>query len=155
VTNPLSHSPNDRRAASPAAPSAGAALSDGAAGKAAFVRAMFARIVPRYDLVNRLMTIGLDRRWRRETAALTRPSGAFALDIATGKSLREIEIGPVFCGPSLSRGRVYVGGGNTVFTGGERRIPASAKPAVTLDRRTGGLFPLQNIGCVRCFGLPD
>ena len=57
---------------------------DAAAGKAAFVRAMFARIVPRYDLVNRLMTMGLDRRWRRETAAITRPSGALALDIATG-----------------------------------------------------------------------
>ena len=76
-----------------------------------------------------------------------------ALDIATGKSLREIEIGPVFCGPSLSRGHVYVGGGNIVFTSGARgrQLPA----AVTTERQTGGLFPLQNIGVVRCFGLPD
>ena len=75
--------------------SADAALSGGsggAAGKAAFVRAMFARIVPRYDLVNRLMTMGLDRRWRRETAAMVRPSGAFALDIATGTGDLALEL---------------------------------------------------------------
>ncbi len=78
-----------------------------------------------------------------------------ALDIATGRSLREIEIGPVFCGPSLSRGRVYVGGGNTVFTGGARRKPDAAKTAPTLEKQAGGLFPLQIIGSVRCFGLPD
>jgi len=78
-----------------------------------------------------------------------------ALDAATGAVLREIEIGPVFCGPSLSRGRVYVGGGNTVFTGGERRIPAAARPALSVEKQSGGLFPLQIIGSVRCFGQPD
>src|SRR5271170_87322 len=66
--------------------------SDAQAAKAAYVRAMFARIVPRYDLVNRLMTMGLDRRWRRETAAIARPSGAFALDIATGTGDLAIEL---------------------------------------------------------------
>jgi outer membrane protein assembly factor BamB len=79
-----------------------------------------------------------------------------ALDTATGKLLREIEIGPVFCGPSLSRGRVYVGGGNIVFSGGapDRRRAASTKPAISTEEQSGGLFPLQIIGCVRCFGLP-
>ncbi|HQF72105.1 MAG TPA: class I SAM-dependent methyltransferase, partial [Promineifilum sp.] len=46
---------------------------------------MFARIARRYDLMNRLMTFGQDRRWRRyvvQQAAL-RP-GAWLLDIATG-----------------------------------------------------------------------
>ena len=52
--------------------------------KAMRVRAMFGRIVPRYDLMNRIMTGGLDRRWRRRTAAAVRPAGARALDLATG-----------------------------------------------------------------------
>ena len=53
-------------------------------GKAARIRDMFATIVPRYDLVNTLMTLGLDRRWRRVTVAMAEPGGAVALDIATG-----------------------------------------------------------------------
>src|SRR5579863_9095586 len=53
-------------------------------GKAGRIRDMFATIVPRYDLVNTLMTLGLDRRWRRATVALAEPVDAVALDIATG-----------------------------------------------------------------------
>jgi hypothetical protein len=39
-----------------------------------------------------------------------------ALDADTGKVLKEIELGPVWSGPSVSRGRVYVGTGNTLFS---------------------------------------
>jgi demethylmenaquinone methyltransferase/2-methoxy-6-polyprenyl-1,4-benzoquinol methylase len=53
-------------------------------GKPARIREMFGRIVPRYDTVNSLMTLGLDARWRRETVAMAQPSGADALDIAAG-----------------------------------------------------------------------
>ncbi|MGH7918047.1 MAG: class I SAM-dependent methyltransferase, partial [Candidatus Binataceae bacterium] len=48
------------------------------------IREMFASIVPRYDLVNSLMTMGLDHRWRRETVAAVTPKAGLALDIATG-----------------------------------------------------------------------
>lgn len=34
--------------------------------RARYVRRMFGHIAPRYDLLNRLMTFGQDRRWRRE-----------------------------------------------------------------------------------------
>jgi demethylmenaquinone methyltransferase/2-methoxy-6-polyprenyl-1,4-benzoquinol methylase len=48
------------------------------------VRAMFDRIAPVYDAMNRLMTAGLDRRWRRETArAVVRPGDA-VLDACCG-----------------------------------------------------------------------
>ena len=48
--------------------------------------AMFDRIARRYDLLNRVMSFGVDRRWRRRTvAALALPEGASrVLDVATG-----------------------------------------------------------------------
>jgi demethylmenaquinone methyltransferase/2-methoxy-6-polyprenyl-1,4-benzoquinol methylase len=46
---------------------------------------MFDAIAPRYDLVNRLMTFGLDQWWRRGTiAALALPPGSLVLDVACG-----------------------------------------------------------------------
>jgi demethylmenaquinone methyltransferase/2-methoxy-6-polyprenyl-1,4-benzoquinol methylase len=53
--------------------------------KTARVRAMFDLIAPRYDLMNRLMTFGLDTAWRRNTvASLALPEGARVLDLACG-----------------------------------------------------------------------
>lgn len=47
--------------------------------------AMFDGIAPRYDLLNRLMSFGVDRRWRKKTvAALALGPGGRALDLATG-----------------------------------------------------------------------
>jgi demethylmenaquinone methyltransferase/2-methoxy-6-polyprenyl-1,4-benzoquinol methylase len=48
------------------------------------VRSMFDRIAPVYDAMNRLMTAGLDRRWRRETAAAVVHPGDRVLDVACG-----------------------------------------------------------------------
>jgi demethylmenaquinone methyltransferase/2-methoxy-6-polyprenyl-1,4-benzoquinol methylase len=46
---------------------------------------MFDTIAPRYDLVNRVMTFGLDRRWRTATvASLILPPGSRVLDLACG-----------------------------------------------------------------------
>ena len=46
---------------------------------------MFDRIAPRYDLMNRLMTFGVDRGWRRRAiAALALGPGARVLDLACG-----------------------------------------------------------------------
>lgn len=56
------------------------------------IRDMFASIVPRYDTINTLMTLGLDRRWRRETVAMARPQGAVGLDIATGTGELALEM---------------------------------------------------------------
>ncbi len=49
------------------------------------VEAMFDRIATRYDRVNRVMSLGLDRRWRRATVrALGLPPNSFVLDVACG-----------------------------------------------------------------------
>jgi demethylmenaquinone methyltransferase / 2-methoxy-6-polyprenyl-1,4-benzoquinol methylase len=52
--------------------------------KARLVRRMFDRIVPGYDLMNRLMTGGMDGRWRKEAARRAQPRGKRVLDVATG-----------------------------------------------------------------------
>ena len=59
-----------------------------------------------------------------------------ALDAATGRALKEIDLGPVWCGPTVSRGRVYVGTGNELLLGED------------------GYFPKNPTGTVRSFGLP-
>ena len=49
------------------------------------VRTMFDTIAPRYDLVNRVMTFGLDRAWRRRAVtALDLGPGALVVDLACG-----------------------------------------------------------------------
>jgi demethylmenaquinone methyltransferase/2-methoxy-6-polyprenyl-1,4-benzoquinol methylase len=72
------------------------------------VRAMFDTIAPRYDLVNRIMTFGLDRRWRRAAvSALDLPAGSRLLDLAcgTGDLCRDLtEEGQLAVGADLSLG---------------------------------------------------
>jgi outer membrane protein assembly factor BamB len=60
-----------------------------------------------------------------------------AVDAKSGTLLNEIGLGPVWSGPSISRGRVYVGTGNTLFSPGDYE----------------SFFPKQYVGTLRCFGL--
>ena len=49
------------------------------------VEGMFDRLAPRYDRMNRVISLGLDRRWRRRTvASLAVPPGSLVLDLACG-----------------------------------------------------------------------
>ncbi len=53
--------------------------------KVVAVQEMFDAIAPRYNFVNRLMTFGLDRKWRDRTVkSLHLPSGSRVLDLASG-----------------------------------------------------------------------
>ena len=62
---------------------------------------MFDAIAPRYDLVNRVMTFGLDVRWRNRTIAdLNLPPGSVIADLACGtgdfcRSLEERGLRPI------------------------------------------------------------
>jgi outer membrane protein assembly factor BamB len=61
-----------------------------------------------------------------------------ALDLADGRVLKEFDLGPVWSGPSVSRGRVYVGTGNTLFN----PSPGEA------------FLPKSSTGVLHSFGLP-
>jgi demethylmenaquinone methyltransferase/2-methoxy-6-polyprenyl-1,4-benzoquinol methylase len=64
-----------------------AATNASASGKRTYVQRIFSEIAPRYDLLNRLLSLGIDRRWRKvalERLAWTRtPTGVF-LDLCAG-----------------------------------------------------------------------
>lgn len=78
---------------------------------------MFDAIAPRYDLVNRLMTFGLDQRWRHTTAAAPAlPDGALVLDLACGTgdlSRAALRLGYRVVGADLSAGMLAANGAST------------------------------------------
>jgi demethylmenaquinone methyltransferase/2-methoxy-6-polyprenyl-1,4-benzoquinol methylase len=87
-------------------------VSIGRSGKAEMVRSMFAEIAPRYDLLNHVMSLNVDRRWRRfvvrKVHDILAVPGARALDLCCGTGdlaleLREVNetIGVDFCHPML------------------------------------------------------
>jgi len=85
--------------------------------KTARVRAMFDTIAPRYDLMNRLMTFGLDQAWRRgAVASLALPEDALVLDLACGTgdlSRLARRRGYRVVGADLSEGMLAANGAST------------------------------------------
>jgi demethylmenaquinone methyltransferase / 2-methoxy-6-polyprenyl-1,4-benzoquinol methylase len=78
------------------------------------VRRMFDRIAPVYDAMNRLMTAGMDRRWRRLTAEAVVRRGDRVLDACCGtgdlalaglRAGAETVVGVDFSEPMLTRAR--------------------------------------------------
>ncbi|MBM3678820.1 MAG: bifunctional demethylmenaquinone methyltransferase/2-methoxy-6-polyprenyl-1,4-benzoquinol methylase UbiE [Actinobacteria bacterium] len=55
------------------------------------VRTMFDRIAPVYDAMNRVMTAGLDRSWRRRTVAAAVRPGSRVIDVCCGTGDLAIE----------------------------------------------------------------
>ena len=81
------------------------------------VRAMFDAIAPRYDLINRLMTFGLDQSWRKATvASLALPADSLVLDLACGTgdlSRLATKAGYRVIGADLSAGMLAANGAGT------------------------------------------
>lgn len=111
-----------------------------------WVRAMFGRIAPRYDLANHVLSLNLDRRWRAQTVKrvrhiLERPD-ARALDLCCGtgdlllamdaESSRPV-MGSDFCHPMLTAARAKIlgrGRACPLFEADALRLPL---PDSTLD----------------------
>jgi demethylmenaquinone methyltransferase / 2-methoxy-6-polyprenyl-1,4-benzoquinol methylase len=57
------------------------------------IQQMFGTIAPRYDFLNRLLSFGIDRRWRKKAVQLLRyQDGSRILDVATGTGDVALEI---------------------------------------------------------------
>jgi demethylmenaquinone methyltransferase/2-methoxy-6-polyprenyl-1,4-benzoquinol methylase len=91
----------------------------GGAAKRAYVRSIFTSIAPRYDLLNHLLSLNVDRRWRRQAVEQLRwervPDGRYldlcagtldlAATLASATGFRGSIIGADFVLPMLLRGR--------------------------------------------------
>ncbi len=86
------------------------------------IAGMFDAIAPRYDLLNHVLSLGLDRAWReRAVDALALPVGARTLDLCTGtadvavavakRSTTNTVIGVDFAGAMLALGRKKIASG--------------------------------------------
>jgi demethylmenaquinone methyltransferase / 2-methoxy-6-polyprenyl-1,4-benzoquinol methylase len=124
--------------------------------KGTFVREMFARIAPRYDLANRVLTAGLDEWWRRRAIRLLAPAhGGRILDCCCGTGdlvfglLRSDPtldvVGIDFCAPMLERAQRRARRqvrGNARFVEGD--VMAMPFEESSFDGATMG-FSLRNV----------
>src|ERR1039457_7272520 len=82
------------------------------------IQQMFGTIAPRYDFLNRMLSFGIDRRWRKKAVRLLKyRDGARILDVATGTGDVALEIarttppsvkitGADFCKEMVELGRI-------------------------------------------------
>ena len=124
--------------------------------KGAFVRDMFAKIAPRYDAANRVLTAGMDESWRkRAIALLAPPRGGTVLDLCCGTGdvvfhlLRtdpSLDVtGIDFCAPMLDGARARApreAQGKATFVEGD--VMSLPFPDATFDGATMG-FSLRNV----------
>lgn len=109
------------------------------------VVAMFDRLAPSYDRMNRLISLGQDRRWRRRTVdALGLPLGSLVLDLAcgTGELCRDLAaVGHRPLGIDLSAGMLAAARTDAPLVRGD--AAALPFPAASLDGIVCG-FALRN-----------
>jgi demethylmenaquinone methyltransferase/2-methoxy-6-polyprenyl-1,4-benzoquinol methylase len=110
------------------------------------VRGLFDTISPRYDLVNRLMTFGMDVGWRRRAVRELRlPGGALVLDLACGTG--------DFCRELAKRGYRAIGFdfSHGMLVNARARSPLVEADILRLPIRDGGAegvtcgFALRNV----------
>ena len=129
------------------------AAAAGGAEKRAYVKQIFSEIAPRYDLLNHLLSLNIDKRWRHEAIArleVQRDQGGRYLDLCAGTmdvaveismlpGFRGLVVGADFAEPMLKAGSAKVEGGKVA--------PVTAD-AVQLPLESG-----QLAGAIVAFGI--
>ena len=118
------------------------------------VERMFSAIAPRYDFLNRLLSAGRDRTWRREAVAATAPPReGRLLDVCTGTADMALEAARQFptaqiIGVDFSRPMIALGEAKVARAHLADRIRLQVAPAEALP------FPDESFNAVTvAFGL--
>jgi demethylmenaquinone methyltransferase/2-methoxy-6-polyprenyl-1,4-benzoquinol methylase len=133
---------NDARAAAAGAPV-----------KRSYVQRIFSEIAPRYDLLNRLLSGGIDPSWRRAAIAALgverRPAGAY-LDLCAGT----LDVGAAIAKCDGFRGHVIgVDFAEPMLRAGRRKAPASVLSPVVADALSVPLADASCDGALVAFGI--
>ncbi len=134
--------------------------------KPRYVASMFGRIAPRYDLMNTLMTGGMDAWWRAAVAeAASLPAGGIALDVGTGTARLALalalrEPGAQVVGVDFAQPMLREGAGRLRTSAEEKRVGLAAADALRLPFEDGqfdavvSAFVVRNLADVRA-GLAE
>jgi demethylmenaquinone methyltransferase / 2-methoxy-6-polyprenyl-1,4-benzoquinol methylase len=119
---------------------------------------MFSAIAPRYDFLNRLLSLGADRRWRRiAVSQLPLQRGGKHLDLATGTADVALEIcrrkgrGAYVAAADISREMMRVGRAKTARAGLVDRVGFVLAPGESLPFLDGAFdsatvaFGIRNV----------
>lgn len=122
-------------------------------GKRAYVQQMFGDIAPRYDLLNRVLSLGIDRAWRRKALeALSwrdKPRGAY-LDLCAGT----LDVGATLIGERGFEG--FVVGADfalPMLQHGKGKAPAARLAPVGADALSLPLQAASLDGAIVAFGI--
>ena len=129
------------------------AAAAGAPVKRSYVQQMFSEIAPRYDLLNHLLSAGVDRSWRR--AAIARigwermPAGTY-LDLCAGT----LDVGAALSRRTGFRGRI-VGAdfAEPMLRAGRGKAPCDTLLPVTADALSLPLAGESCDGAIVAFGI--
>ena len=132
---------------------AAAAAAAGGAGKREYVQQIFSEIAPRYDLLNHVLSLNIDKRWRKRAIAelgISRdPRGAYldlcagTLDVAAQLS-KASDFGGFVVGADFAEPMLKAGNGKL---SGKMGSPVAAD-ALQLPARDGGFA-----GAIVAFGI--
>ena len=103
---------------------------------AAWVRDMFGRVAPRYDLLNHLLSFNIDRHWRARTVQRLQPvldrQDATVIDLCCGTGdlmlalrakAKARVLGSDFCHPMLTAAKQKAGVGSPFFEADALKLP--------------------------------
>ena len=117
------------------------AAAAGGAEKRAYVKRIFSEIAPRYDLLNHVLSLNIDRRWRRKAIArleVERDQAGRYLDLCAGTmdvaveisrlpGFRGLVVGADFAEPMLKAGAAKItGSGITPVTADAVQLPIAS-----------------------------